>query len=99
MVHIGIDMMVVIYPAIAEAGSDYMPISMDLMFVLRETLILVNITIIDDDVAEQPERFQLVMEPIDNLYSAKPIGTITIFDNETRELYLIGLQMYILQFH
>ncbi len=99
MVHTGIDMMVVIYPTIAQAGSDYVPISMDLMFIRRETLILVNITIIDDDKEEQPERFELVMEPVSNLFSAKPIGTITILDDESRELYLIGLQMYILQFH
>ncbi len=51
----------------------------------NQSSVAVALTIMDDDIAEPPESFQVRVEaeiPVINVVSAQDIATITILDNE-----------------
>ncbi len=62
----------------------------DLRFNRTQTEIVVTITITNDAVQEPTETFELVMAPTNNLFAVKPIGVITILDDDTRKLGRVG---------
>ena len=52
----------------------------------REDLLEFQITIIDDDIMEPTERFEISGLATKNLYFPFPVMTVTIVDNEERKL-------------
>ncbi len=62
----------------------------DLRFTRHQTEVIVTITITNDDKIEPTETFELVMAPTNNLFAVKPVGVITIFDDDTRKLERVG---------
>lgn len=49
-----------------------------------------TIDIVNDDILEPTETFELVMVPDNNLFAVKPVGIITILDDDTCELKWVG---------
>lgn len=46
---------------------------------------ILNVTIIDDDIGEPTETFEIyLVEVRKNAYVSKPVGTVTILDDDTR---------------
>ncbi len=54
------------------------------------TEVSVTITITNDAVCEPTETFELVMVPTNNFFAVKPVGMVTILDDDTRKLGIVG---------
>ncbi len=81
----------------AVSVDDYTAISFlrkpdneDLKFARTGTEVSVTITITNDAVCEPTETFELVMVPTNNFFAVKPVGVVTILDDDTRKLGIVG---------
>ena len=81
--------MVYLYPT-ATVTSDYTPQAIVQIFLDRSIAsTTVTIPIVNDNVAERAERFEVVIVEDSNIYAVDPVGVITIIDDDAGKSLLL----------